>query len=132
MKKITLILMLTIVLGVLGGCALSQKDKDLINSGDYGVYPDSYEDIIKAYFEKVLFDPFSAHYKFTTPERGFLRKAPIAGGGVSTLGYRVVVEVNAKNRMGGYVGWSTYIFFIRNNQIINVAQGSDSNIWLRN
>lgn len=114
------------------GCVLSQKDIQQIESGDYGEFPENYEEIVKEHFELILFDPFSAQYKLVSgPEKWYSRKAPIAGGGVNILGYRVVILVNAKNRMGGYVGWQKYTVLIRNGQVVQSWEGQPSNPWLK-
>lgn len=88
-------------------------------SMDYGPMPQNQEEAIKKYFEKVLFDPYSAHYDFQEPEMFWYKQPPLAGGGLFS-GWIVRVSANAKNRFGGYVGAETSGFLIKNEEIIKV------------
>jgi hypothetical protein len=106
------------------GCATAPPSKEEIAKLDYGERPVSYEWVIKNYFNDVLFDPYSAQYEFRTPERVWL-KEPGLGGGQLYGGYLVIVGVNAKNRLGGYVGRTTYGFLINKGQIVKVLDEYD-------
>ena len=86
-------------------------------SADFGSYPDNYQDIVKGYFESRLKDPYTAHYRISHPTKGYVRRAPIAGGGVDLYGYVVFVWVNAKNSFGGYVGEKRYTLLVRNGRV---------------
>lgn len=99
------------------------------------VLPANYQDKVKTTMMDVLVDPWSAHYRYwnTTTEHDVLTKpAPnqypdckkdqifVADGSLASdvcmpnEPYAVVpiavayVQVNSKNRMGGYAGWSTF------------------------
>jgi len=78
-----------------------------------------YKTPIKKYFEDSLIDPFSAHIKIGEPQQYSYRDSLIEGRKVHA-GYAVPARVNAKNRMGGYVGWKDYIFLFRNNQLAKI------------
>jgi hypothetical protein len=90
-----------------------------IASADYGSYPTNYEEKIKAYFDARLKDPYSAHYRFGVPHKGYtylhgtLRAAD--------FGYLVNVYINAKNSFGGYTGEELHIAFIKNDQVWETA-----------
>ena len=101
-----------------GGCITPPSQQELAHL-DYGAPPLDYETTIKRYFDDVLFDPYSAHYDFGTPELFWYKEAPLAGGRLYA-GYLVRVGVNAKNRMGGYVGKKTYGFILKDKNIIKV------------
>ena len=105
------------------GCASVVKitPEQKVNA-DYGDYPDNYQQLIKEYFEARLFDPYSAKYNYSKPIKGYTRKAPVLGGGVHEFGYVVIVWVNAKNRMGGYVGSKRYSMFIKNGQVSKIIR----------
>ena len=110
-----------ILLMIFNGCAttkLTQKQLQLIENADYGEYPTDYEKIVKDYFSRFLFDPYSAVYRIGQPYKGYLGKPPILGGGPDKFGYLVDVSVNAKNRYGGYVGERQYSVLILNGQVI--------------
>jgi len=86
-----------------------------ISNADYGDYPNNYQEIIRSYMENVLFDPYSAVYSnWSGPSQGY------SGGRFVQIafGYRVCVDINAKNRMGGYVGKKRYYFLIHNGRIV--------------
>ena len=109
---------------LLAGCATMPTQQEIANL-DYGApLTIDYERVIKGYFEKVLFDPYSAHYNFGYPRTYWLKKPPLLGGGIDA-GYMVFVGVNAKNRMGGYVGMKEYGFLFKDNQIIKILQPSE-------
>lgn len=95
------------------GCA-SMPTHDQLTNADYGPYPENYEQRITDYFSNILIDPYSAQYRFHRPYQGWIKKAPILGGGVDQFGWMVRVWVNAKNRFGGYVGEKHHMFFFRN------------------
>jgi hypothetical protein len=89
---------------------------------EYGAPPTiDCEAVIKEYFERVLFDPYSAHYKFGSPQKFWYKEPPLLGGRLYA-GYVVFVGVNAKNRMGGYVGMKEYGFLFNSNQLIRVLE----------
>jgi hypothetical protein len=106
------------VLFFLSGCATPPSQQQ-IASLDYGSPPHNHEATIKRYFDNVLFDPYSAHYDFELPQQYWVKDAPLRGGKVHA-GYFVRVGVNAKNRMGGYVGKKVYGFIIKDERIIKV------------
>src|SRR6185437_3532050 len=89
-----------------------------IASDDYGTIPTSptYQNAIKSYMHELLFDPYTAHYRFVgEPQRGYAylsgkKKPPV-------FGYLVQVEINAKNLKGRYMGEQPYRFFIKNETI---------------
>ena len=102
------------VISSLAAC-VARPTQQQIESADYGTYPQDYEDIIKTYMGNVLFDPYSAIYSnWSGPSKGYSgdRFTQVA------YGYRVCVDINAKNRMGGYVGVQKHYFLIHNRQII--------------
>ena len=114
--------LLLAVLVIFGGCATPSQEQ--ISSLDYGSPPQNYETTIKKYFDGVLFDPFSAHYEFESPQQFWVKDALLVGGRLYA-GYFVRVGVNAKNRLGGYVGQKMYGFLIKDERIIKVMDEFD-------
>ena len=116
MKKIFIVV--SLCLGLVG-CATMPTQQE-IASLDYGVpLTVDYQQAIKNYLGDVLFDPYSAIYEFKEPRIYWYKEVPLMGGTMYS-GYLVSVKVNAKNRMGGYVGKQRYNFIFKNNEIIKV------------
>jgi hypothetical protein len=95
-------------LAILTGCATPAKD--VLASADYGPYPTNYQEDLKNLIDKRLKDPYSAHYEFLEPRKGWI------GGNLQTsvktrYGWFVTVRVNARNGFGGYNGFEEYTFF---------------------
>jgi hypothetical protein len=96
------------------GCGLVTPTPLEIQQAYYGPYPENYKNIIEKYMHSVLFDPYSAHYYWSNPPR----KAWMNRIGTIYFGWAVECAINAKNRMGGYVGAQTYQFLLRDGQVI--------------
>lgn len=100
------------------GCAKPPTAEEMA-SWDYGPYPDNYEEIIKQNMVKVLIDPYSAQYHFQgAPEKKWMA-SPF---GETKYGWGGVVFVNAKNRLGGYVGAQEFAYIIKNGQLIEFEE----------
>lgn len=108
------------ILVSLSGCtAVHKPTNEQISSADYGRFPDDYQQIVKDSMKKTLFDPYSAVYDdWRGPAQGY-----IYSSSGSYFGYRVCVEINSKNRMGGYVGSRPFHFLIKNNQVLSSEGG---------
>lgn len=112
----------TILLGIalcFAACSLSScvtmPTQQEISNADYGTYPNNYQEIIKNYMDNLLFDPYSAVYSnWRGPSQGY------SGGRFIQIafGFRVCVDINAKNRMGGYVGKKLHYYIINNGRIV--------------
>lgn len=90
----------------LGGCSShSQVTPEELARADFGTLPPNYQDQIRGWFAGKLFDPHSAQYGFDEPT-----KQKYDG----QYGWHIMVVVNAKNRLGGYVGAKQYNFFFPN------------------
>ncbi len=103
-----------LLVALLGACATAPSAGEIANA-DYGVYPSGYQETVKNYMAASLFDPYTAVYEnWRGPSRGYS-----GGNFVKTeFGYQVCVDINAKNRMGGYVGRKRYYFLIRNGAVV--------------
>ena len=96
------------------GCGLKRPSQEDLKSADYGTYPFKYEEIVKSHMSKRLFDPYSAVYEFQgLPTQGWQNYF-----GKIYYGFRGFVYINAKNRMGGYVGSKLFVYLIKNGQVI--------------
>lgn len=111
-KKI--IITVTLALSV-AGCAKPPTTAEMA-TWDYGPYPSNYEEIVKDSMLTILFDPYSAQYHFQSSpsQRWFARPF----GQPTEYGWGGIVLVNAKNRMGGYVGAKPYAYLIRNGRLV--------------
>lgn len=105
------------ILCLVVSCATAPTSQEISTLGYGEPLTIDYKAVIKAYFEQNLIDPFSAHIKYGEPKTQWVKDPPLLGGGL-TAGYAVPVQVNAKNRMGGYVGWKSYMFIFRNDQLV--------------
>jgi hypothetical protein len=113
-QLILLRLLVSGLIGLVGACASAPTGQELA-AADVGPLPSNYEQLVKDNFATSLFDPYSAVYSFTqTPFRGY------AGNAVdgAKIGWIVCGTVNAKNRMGGYVGARPFLFVISNGAVI--------------
>ena len=99
MKNLTLIIC---VLFVIAGCATgSLPTPEQLTKEYFTECPSNYQQQIKNQLSRGLFDPYSAVYSYSVPEKfGYEGK----------FGYRVFGSVNAKNRFGGYVGEQVHMF----------------------
>ncbi|MBI5587185.1 MAG: hypothetical protein HY889_02335 [Deltaproteobacteria bacterium] len=84
-----------VILLLITGCVGSLPTPEQLANENFGECPANYKERIMAQINENLFDPYSAMYRFSEPEKY------VSGG---KFGKRVVVYVNAKNRFGGYVG----------------------------
>jgi hypothetical protein len=105
--------LLLVALILLAACA-ARPTREQLATADPGPFPDNYQELTRATFEYVLFDPFSAQYRFNAPEKGW---ASNSRDGIR-YGWHISGLVNAKNRMGGYVGWRPFNVVIRNGRVI--------------
>ena len=96
----------------LSGCIHTLATPEQIARADYGTLSPDYRRIIEESMYGVLFDPYSAHYRYLgEPVKGC---AIVSVGGDPVFGYIVTVGINAKNLIGGYVGEDTFTFLVRN------------------
>jgi hypothetical protein len=115
--------MLVFVGGLFSGCATLAKaptDEEIF-AADYGPKPEHPQETIKDYFKFKLYDPTSALWDFSIPKTGWRSstlQSPI-------YGWRVFTRINAKNRLGAYVGWDTYVFLLRGDEIVDAQRESD-------
>jgi hypothetical protein len=107
------VLLLGLALTVMVGCA-TRPTREQFAAGDPGPYPENYQDLVRGAFQYTLFDPFSAQYQFKTPTKGWVSNRR---DGIR-YGWQVDGLVNAKNRMGGYVGYKPFSVIIRDGQVI--------------
>lgn len=121
------------VLVLLTGCTttLSKSRIEAVKDADYGSpLTLDYETFIKDYFEQILFDPYSAVYEFRNPQRVIYKPGMWEGGGQLTkklyVGYVVIALVNAKNRLGAYVGAERYGFLFKDDKLVTVLRDFNS------
>lgn len=91
-------IMVVVLSATLLGC-MTVPTQEQVASADIGPKPENAQQVVKDYFARTLYDPYSAVYTFNYgPER-----ASHTGLG-TTIGWFVCGTLNAKNRLGGYVG----------------------------
>jgi hypothetical protein len=81
-----------------------------------------YKGMIKNYISNMLFDPYSAVIEYQRPETFWCRGTIFSS---IESGYMVFVDVNAKNRMGGYTGKKRWGFLFKNDILIKVIDPSE-------
>ncbi len=114
MKRIVFFLLIPLFIA---GCAGSLPTPVQLAHENFGECPNDYQERIEALIAVELFDPYSAVYRFSEPEKY------VHGG---KFGHRVVAGVNAKNRFGGYAGEE-----IRNYMCFADGSISEINLFLR-
>jgi hypothetical protein len=114
-KRLSVLIACFSLMASVAGCVHTLATPQQIAQADYGTLGSSYKDAIQNSMQTVLFDPESARYRYLgTPVRGC---AIVAIGGQPVFGYLVEVNINAKNRLGGYVGEDTFTFLVRNDEV---------------
>ncbi len=120
MKQLSILL----IAGILCGCAVSpsmthpvEPNKDDLSKFKYGETPIEYKKIVEDYVKAGLIDPESAQFtRFSNPKKDWLSDNEI--GGNVYIGWLVCVEVNAKNKFGGYAGRKTYTLILKDNKVL--------------
>ncbi len=114
MKKFCFIIM---AMAFLGSCAtVPRPTREQIEMADCGPLPLMYEKAIKAIIEPYLLDPYSAIFTFTHPQKGWNKL-----GSEPIYGWFLCGTINAKNRMGGYVGAKPFYAMIKNEIVVNLV-----------
>ena len=111
------ILILIPALLMLWGCAAPQAQQ----ASDPGPYPDDYQTIVQAWMREALVDPNSVQdLEIATPKSGSLWRGALYGG--SLPAWYVCTRFNSKNRMGGYVGRTTYVLFVSQGKLVSASE----------
>ena len=114
-------LFLSFVILFLSACASGPPTQKELAAADYGS-PISQQDAeaqAKQFMSRYLKDPYSAQYEWSNVYQGWIRHAPVHGGGL-VFGYILDVNVNAKNSFGGYTGLKPYRFVFKDRSIVTV------------
>ena len=94
-----------------------------IRAADYGAYPSDYRAIVKRWYLQNLKDPASARFgRITRPLKEHAIRNQVRKEAV--YGYSVCARVNARNSFGGYTGFRTRWFLIRNGRIVRTSPPS--------
>lgn len=102
-----------------------------LEAAEYGAPPlPEHEATIRAAIARTLLDPESARFAFAEPEPGWAHQYVIDGppGPYQpghAFGWRVAVEVNARNAFGGYTGAQRYDAFFQDGQIRAILRPAD-------
>jgi len=91
-----------------------------IDNADYGNLPENYKEIAQNAISNGLLDPSSAQFSnWGQPAKVWRYNRRYSKNHM--FGHRVCVEVNAKNRMGGYVGRKLFYVLINNDKVLDVT-----------
>jgi hypothetical protein len=96
-------LVVIIIILSLSGCASSggQPTAEQLANNTFAECPSDYQQMIKQRLSANLIDPYSAMFRFSRPEK-YVNSGQ--------YGHVVSVGLNAKNRLGGYVGEQVHEF----------------------
>ena len=111
MNKTYKVILASFIVLLLSACASGPPTQQELAAADYGasITQENAQDLAKEFLSRHLKDPYSAQYQWGSIYQGWMREAPINGGGL-VFGYILDVSVNAKNSFGGYVGFKPYKF----------------------
>ncbi|NMH59970.1 hypothetical protein [Alteromonas ponticola] len=102
----------------------SLPDDSQLAKEDYGTFPQDYELIIKAWYNKTESHPTSMFINYITkPKRYWLANKL----GDAWYGYLVCVTIDSKNRLGAYSGFRRDAFIIKNDHVIKYIE--DGSWW---
>jgi ketosteroid isomerase-like protein len=93
-------------------------------TAEYGEMPARYEETVRRYFQKYLKDPDSVQYQeITKPEKGYATTVTgaILARETRLRGWTVKATINARNSHGVYVGFKTYAFLFRGEEIVHTV-----------
>lgn len=107
-------IILLIVIVALNACARMPSRTEL-EGGSFGPKPT--EKQVMDHLSEILIDAESARYKEILISRGWINRAGVMGGSVVRYGWCADARVNAKNRYGGYTGYSTFKLFFADNSV---------------
>jgi hypothetical protein len=105
--------LLCLVLLVVAGC-VSASPPPTLASVDIGPPPVGYDPEIKALFDAMLKDPYSAVYTFQRPVRSWFFDE-------TQMNWAVCGTLNAKNTFGGYVGARPFAVFYRHGRMVETS-----------
>ena len=96
-----------------------------IATADYGApLTIDWQAAIKGWFIKRVKDPSAAQYVFKRPpQRGYIQTV-LRG---TMFGYFTIVEVNAKDSSGAYIGFLPYLFMFKNNHLKRIGEPGEFN-----
>lgn len=97
---------------VLAGCASQRAETPA--SGDVGLYPDAYQQIVRNHLSPLLRSPDSAIYANWRGPKPHRLSRLFEG---TQIGYAVCVDVAARDRHGAYADPQRFYFLIRDNSI---------------
>ncbi len=106
---------------VLAGCMTPSKD--VLTSADYGPFPTDYQRILTDQISSTLKDPWSAHFEFDAPRKGWCG-GDLLMGMKKRYGWIVTVRVNAKNGFGAYAGWESHTYLFTGGQVIDMRNAT--------
>ncbi|WP_035345685.1 MULTISPECIES: membrane lipoprotein lipid attachment site-containing protein [Dickeya] len=104
---------------MLTGCITKSQAPDplQVQLANYGKLPEDYKQGVKNHFYYRLKDPYSAHYKFFEPYKGYswVMNVPVDKEQLM-FGWIIPVSVNAKNGFGAYAGATKVMMIYSNGQ----------------
>mgnify|MGYP007083791846 CR=1 FL=1 len=105
-------------------CTPISAQKAISDQLDVGVEPSDPIGATKRLMADELRDPDSAQYRFlgVHPARC---KAGWANGKNGWVGYAASIDINAKNAMGGYVGFTTYTVLFQGDVAVRAVEGGN-------
>lgn len=123
MKKLSLMALLGILLFGCGNPLQGPPSIGEIQANIRSARPTQYKEKIHAYYKEVLFDPFSAKVEIGEPGPGWYGStgALLVKRNIN-YAWLVRARVNAKNRLGAYVGWNYYMFFFDGERLVHVIK----------
>lgn len=86
----------------------------------YGPPPKHAVSLVKKHFARVLRYPDSTRFKIGRPERGYMNKGILRGGGVAWQGWLVDVDVETVQGLTKHRAAKSYVVRIRDGDIIEV------------
>jgi len=138
MRKSVLLLSVFALMAMMIGCfGVKPATQEEIAKADYGPAPKmkDLEQILRDGLFDSLFDPTSAIFKFHgEPQKGYKRKEKPGATGFSppdgdiVFGWGGRVQVNAKNRMGAYVGAKWCRYLIKDGKLVGFVEEVIANL----
>ena len=119
MNRVCLIFCALFSAFLMGSCGkLPTPTAAELTAADYGIdiSQSEAERAAQELFANTLRDPYSAQYQFGPVQKGWLHETELTWGGFESdiiYGHLMFVNVNAKNLMGAYTGFTTFRFFFR-------------------